>query len=55
MEIAPEPDESERAVLAAFVSEEAQAAAEASPSAWARAALEEGIASDDGHGSAPPL
>lgn len=55
VEIAPEPNETERAVLAAFAVGDDEAAAELR-SPWARAALEEGIGADDeGYGSAPSL
>jgi hypothetical protein len=55
VEIAPEPTEAERAVLAAFSSRDDSVSPNALQSAWLRAALEEGIGADDGYDSAPFL
>ena len=53
-EIAPEPTEAERAVLAAFLREDDDRTPKSSQSAWARAALEEAAGADEeAYGSAP--
>jgi hypothetical protein len=55
VDVAPEPSEAERAVLAAFVRGQDEATPDVSQSPWARAALEEGIAANEGYGSVAAL
>jgi hypothetical protein len=55
VDITPEPSDSERAALAAFISGEEDASSSEDGSAWRRAALEEAVGADEGYGLAPSV